>query len=198
MRKRDRGQRIAGPPSASLNNWSEKLGTGRSEMQVRTEERRDIASIHALNEAAFQTSTEANLVDMLRDQAAEFISLVAEENGSIIGHICFSPVILTSDTALKLMGLAPMAVAPARQRSGVGSALLRAGLDRCKKTGAAAVVVLGHPQYYPRFGFSPASRFGIRCEYNVPDEVFMALELEPGVLQGKSGTIRYHHAFESV
>jgi putative acetyltransferase len=96
------------------------------------------------------------------------------------------------------MGLAPMAVVPAMQRHGVGSMLIRAGLDACACLGCDAVVVLGHAQYYPRFGFSPASMFGLRCEYDVPDEVFMALELQPGRLMGKSSTIRYHAAFAQV
>lgn len=96
------------------------------------------------------------------------------------------------------MGLAPMAVMPAAQRRGIGSALIRSGLERCAQLGYSAVVVLGHPEYYPRFGFVPASRFGIGCEYEVPDEVFMALELEPGALTGMSGTIRYHPAFAEV
>lgn len=81
------------------------------------------------------------------------------------------------------MGLAPMAVAPERQRQGIGSALVRAGLDRCKEPGFGAIVVLGHPEYYPRFGFSIAKRFDIGCEYEVPDEVFMVMELQPGYLR---------------
>src|SRR5437762_2911415 len=80
------------------------------------------------------------------------------------------------------MGLAPMAVLPREQRRGIGSALVRAGLDRCKQSGFSAAVVLGHPAYYPRFGFTPASRFAIKSEYDVPDEAFMALEFEPGIL----------------
>jgi putative acetyltransferase len=167
-------------------------------MEIRAEQQRDIASIRALNEAVFETRIEANLVDALRQQAHEFIALVAEENESIIGHIFFSPVTLMTHPELRIMGLAPMAVMPARQRIGVGSALVHEGLAKCKKIGYAAVIVLGHPGYYPRFGFAPASRFGIRCEYEVPDEVFMALELEPGVLQDKTGTIRYHAAFANV
>lgn len=167
-------------------------------MEIRAEQQRDVASIRALNEAVFETCTEANLVDALRQQAHEFISLVAEENESIIGHIFFSPVTLIPHLELKIMGLAPMAVIPARQRIGVGSALVHDGLATCKKNGYAAVIVLGHQGYYPRFGFTPASRFGIRCEYEVPDEVFMALELEPGVLQDRTGTIRYHAAFGNI
>jgi putative acetyltransferase len=96
------------------------------------------------------------------------------------------------------MGLAPLAVTPARQRSGVGSALVRSGLEECARRGFGAVIVLGHASYYPRFGFVPASRFGIRGEYNVPDDVFMATELVPGFLAGKSGTIRYHPEFANL
>lgn len=123
---------------------------------------------------------------------------MADDGGSIVGHILFSPVTLSGHAELKIMGLAPMAVQPAEQRRGIGSALVRAGLERCRQRGCGAVVVLGHPEYYPRFDFLPASRFDIGCEYEVPDEVFMALEVEPGFLRGKSGTIRYHAAFANV
>jgi putative acetyltransferase len=91
-----------------------------------------------------------------------------------------------------------MAVLPARQRHGIGSALVNEGLKQCRQLGFSAVVVLGHAEYYPRFGFTPASRFGLGCEYDVPDDVFMVLELEQGALNGKAGTIHYHPAFASV
>ena len=96
------------------------------------------------------------------------------------------------------MGLAPMAVSPAVQRKGIGSALVRAGLEECSRLGSCAVVVVGHAEYYPRFGFVPASRFGFVSEYDVPDEIFMAIELTQGALRGKGGTISYHPAFASV
>jgi putative acetyltransferase len=91
-----------------------------------------------------------------------------------------------------------MAVAPEHQRKGIGSALVRAGLERCRQLDFAAVVVLGHPEYYPRFGFSPSTRFGIGSEYDVPEDVFMATELQPGALSGKAGTVKYHAAFGDV
>jgi putative acetyltransferase len=91
-----------------------------------------------------------------------------------------------------------MAVVPAQQRTGLGSALVRAGLEQCRKLGFGAVVVLGHPDYYPRFGFSPAARFGIGCEYEAPQEAFMAIELQPGYLKGASGKVEYHAAFDEV
>ena len=107
----------------------------------------------------------------------------------------FSPVSLSGHPALRIMGLAPMAVAPQHQRKGIGSALVGAGLEQCKQLGFGAVVVLGHPAYYPRFGFSPSARFGIGCEYEVPEEVFMVVELQAGFLRGTSGKIKYHPAF---
>lgn len=167
-------------------------------MNIRPERRADIAAVRAVNRAAFETTTEADLVDALREQADPIVSIVAEADGSIVGHILFSPVTLSDHAGLKIMGLAPMAVLPAVQRRGVGSALIRDGLDRCRQLGCDAVIVLGHPQYYPRFGFVPASRFGIQSEYEVPDDVFMALELQPGILLGKNGTARYHPAFANI
>lgn len=91
-----------------------------------------------------------------------------------------------------------MAVIPAFQRKGIGSALVRAGLEQCEQRGFDAVVVLGHPEYYPRFGFLPSSRFGIDSEYDVPEEVFMAMELSPGALHGKTGRIKYHQVFNEL
>lgn len=167
-------------------------------MHIRDEEKRDWAAVRAVNESAFETSVEADLVAALRAQAEPVISLVAEDDGTIIGHIMFSPVVLEGHPGLKVMGLAPMAVVFERQRRGVGSSLVRAGLERCRNLGFGAVVVLGHPEYYPRFGFSPAAGYGIGCEYEVPEEVFMAVELQPGYLQGVSGKVKYHAAFASV
>jgi len=165
---------------------------------IRAEEEWDWAAVRILNATAFDTPAEAALVDVLRAQARPFVSLVADHTRSIVGHIFFSPVVLSGHDDLRIMGLAPMAVAPSHQRQGIGSALVRAGLERCKKLGSGAVVVLGHPDYYPRFGFSPTVRFGIDSEYEAPEEAFMAVELQPGFLCGVSGTIQYHPAFKYV
>lgn len=167
-------------------------------MTIRFEEKRDFAAVFAVNAAAFETPAEAKLVDALRVEAAPVISLVAEKDGAIVGHILFSPVLLSGHPDLKIMGLAPMAVAPGHQCKGIGSALVRTGLDECKKRGFGAVVVLGHPDYYPRFGFAPSARRDIRCEYDVPEEVFMVVELRPGFLCGACGQIQYHPAFRRL
>ena len=167
-------------------------------MQIRFEHPADIAAIHAVDASAFAGSAEADLVDRLRGQVSPLVSLIAEDGRSIVGHILFSPVTLTGHADVKIMGLAPMAVSPAHQRLGIGSMLARAGLEECRTLGFDAVVVLGHPKYYPRFGFQPASRFALGCEYDVPDDAFMTLELKPGSLMGKRGTIRYHAAFAGV
>ena len=167
-------------------------------MRVRDESEGDFASVHRLNAAVFETAAEAQLVDALRASDAPLISLVAEIDGEVVGHILFSPVPLEGHAGLKLAGLGPMAVTPRLQNSGIGSALVEAGLQRCRDAGYGAVVVLGHPGYYPRFGFSASNLFGIRSEYEVPDEVFMLIELIDAYLSQCSGTIRYHPAFAAV
>lgn len=167
-------------------------------VKIRPEEPRDRPAVHAVNESAFETSAEADLVTALRTHAAPLVSLVAEDGGSVVGHIMFSPVTLSDHSQLKIMGLAPMAVARQLQRSGLGSMLIRAGLEECRRLGFGAVVVLGHPAYYPRFGFTRAADFGITCEYEVPEDAFMVVELQPDYLEGASGTIHYHEAFSSL
>ena len=164
-------------------------------LNIRPEQEADHAAVRAVNVAAFETAVEADLVDALRAQAQPLVSLVAEQDGELVGHILFSPAVLVGHEDLKVAGLAPMAVTPAHQRAGIGTALVLAGLGDCKHKGFVAVVVLGHSHYYPRFGFAPASRFGIRSEYDVPDDVFMAMELQSGVLSGRTGLVKYHEAF---
>lgn len=167
-------------------------------MLIRAEKESDRDAVYAVNDSAFETSAEARLVNALREQARPVVSLVAEEGAQVVGHILFSPVTLSGHPELKLMGLAPMAVSPEKQKQGIGSALIRAGLEQCRELGFVAVVVLGYPEYYPRFGFVPSSKFGIDSEYEVPDDVFMVLELQPGSLSGKMGKIKYHAAFANV
>jgi putative acetyltransferase len=167
-------------------------------VMIRPEEPKDFTGVYTVNAAAFDTPAEANLVEVLRVEAHPYVSLVAEEDGEIVGHILFSPVVLSGHEDLKIMGLGPIAVAPGQQMKGIGSALVKVGLERCKDLSYSAVVVLGHKGYYPRFGFTPSVKFGIGCEYDVPPEVFMVIELVPGYLQEAQGIIRYHNAFNEI
>jgi putative acetyltransferase len=167
-------------------------------MLIRPEEPKDYKAVHSVNVSAFETPTEANLVDVLREKAHPIVSLVAEDESKIVGHIMFSPVSLTGHKNLKIMGLAPMAVLPEQQRKGIGSMLVKAGLESCKGNGFGVVVVLGHIGFYPRFGFTPAVRYGIGCEYEVPQDAFMVMELLPGYLHRAQGNIKYHPAFDDV
>lgn len=167
-------------------------------MRIRVEKEQDREAVRAVNEAAFESPAEADLADALREGACPVVSLVAEDEGAIVGHVMFSPVRLRGRPDLRLTGLAPIAVIPERQREGIGSALVRAGLEACGKLGFGAVVVLGHPGYYPRFGFVPATRFQIVCEYDVPEGAFMIAELKPGYLHRAAGTVQYHAAFNRL
>lgn len=168
-------------------------------MTIRPETPEDIAAIHRVNELAFGRLGEADLVDALREEARPFLSLVADQDGQVVGHICFTPVTIESEGgSFTAMGLAPMAVVPGLQNEGIGSQLVRSGLEECRRIGHDVVVVLGHSEYYPRFGFLPASRKGLRCEYPVPDEVFMVVELSPDALAGRTGLVKYHPAFARV
>jgi putative acetyltransferase len=168
-------------------------------MIVRSEEPEDIAAIRIVNERAFGNAAEADLVDALRRNGKATISLVAEDDGRVVGHILFSPVTIeTGERELVGVGLAPMSVIPERQNQQIGSLLVEEGLRRCREDGRRFVVVLGHPGYYPRFGFVPASRFGIKSEYDVADEVFMVMELREGALRGRQGIVKYQPEFNEV
>jgi putative acetyltransferase len=165
---------------------------------VRDERPPDRAAVRAVNEAAFGQPAEANLVEALHQAGAAVVALVAEREGTIAGHILFSPVTVEHARGRRLAGLAPMAVAPERQRQGIGSLLVREGAARCLAAGCDGIVVVGHPEYYPRFGFVPAHTLGLRTEYDVPPEVFMALTLPGRSLAGVSGLVRFHPAFAQL
>ena len=168
-------------------------------LTIRREEERDRGSVFRVNELAFGRPGEAQLVDALRAGAQPTISLVAEQEGRVVGHIFFSPVTIEWATETSTgIGLAPLGVLPAMQRQGIGSQLVRAGLGACRQIGQHAVVVLGHPEFYPKFGFVSASSFGLRCEYAVPDDVFMVAELTPGALAGRQGLVKYGPEFANL
>ncbi len=164
-------------------------------IQIREEAAGDADQIAALLDMAFGGSDESRLVEGLRADGAVIAALVAvEDDDRILGHILFSELpIETGGEPLRAAALAPLAVLPERQRQGIGSDLTRAGLDACREPGVAAVVVLGDPEYYPRFGFSPEAARNLRAPFSGP--AFMALELNPGCLEGVTGPVHYAEAF---
>jgi putative acetyltransferase len=170
---------------------------GGKPLVLRDEVEGDRAAIDAVNRAAFGGPDEAELVDALRAAGALVLSLVAVADGELVGHIAFSPVTIAGGGgSTPAIGLAPLAVAPGWQRRGVGTRLIAEGLDRLRAAGHRAVVVLGHPEYYPRLGFSKASGFGLRWGHPAPDEACMALELVPGGLAGVEGVVRFREEFD--
>lgn len=167
---------------------------------IRREKPEDIKQIHSVNELAFEAPEEARIVDTLREICPDTLSLVAEDEGEIVGHIFFSTVeIDSSGTVIKGMGLAPMAVQPDRQSQGIGSQLVRAGLKILKEQGCAYVIVVGHPGFYPKFGFEPASKYHLTCQWEgVPDEAFMIVVNDPTSLLGVKGVARYRDEFDEA
>jgi putative acetyltransferase len=162
-------------------------------MQVRRATPDDFAAIHAVESEAFGRPDEANLVDRLRASGDMLLELVADgENGRLDGHLAFSRLSTEPADGSRLAALAPVAVRPDAQGKGVGSGLIRAGLERLGRSGVGAAIVLGEPAYYARFGFSAEGVRSIRAPFSGP--AFMGLELEAGALSSVQA-IRYADAF---
>jgi len=166
---------------------------------VREERPEDIEAIRAVNEKAFGQPQESQLADALRKNSGVLLSLVATLNGRVVGHILYSPVSISSDgEAVSGAGLGPMAVLPEYQRQGIGGNLIEAGNQKLREMDCPFVVVPGHPEYYPRFGFKPASGYDIRCEWDVPDNAFMVLVMDQSKMKNISGAAKYRQEFASV
>lgn len=168
---------------------------------IRKEENRDRRLVSLIYKAAFGQATEAELVEALHKSCPERLALVAEEQGQVVGHILFTPATITTASGGKLlgMGLAPIAVTPDLQGQGIGSRLVRAGLAMLAEQHCPFVIVLGHPLYYPRFGFVPADRHNIRCQWpDVPAEAFMILILDPAALPQEGGVASYRDEFNQA
>ncbi len=168
-------------------------------LTIRPETPEDIDSIGYVNEQAFGQENESELIEKLRNRGVLTISLVALQDGEIAGHIAFSPVVIESGlSSFEAIALAPMAVLPAYQRQGIGGQLVRAGLEECRRLGHGIIVLVGHPDYYPRFGFVPARPKDTECELEVPEEAWMILELREGALAGRRGTVRFQPEFKEA
>ena len=166
---------------------------------IRPEQPGDFDTVHALLLASFGREAEARLVDRLRASGKIALALVAEEKERILGHVVFSRIVASvGGGEVSALALAPLAVIPAFQRLGIGSALVSAGLERCRSERHARVLVLGDPAYYARFGFAPAANFGMKCPFPAAGNSFMAIELEPGAFAGATGAVRYGHEFDDL
>ena len=164
-------------------------------IEVREERVEDVTAIRAVNKRAFDQDHECTIVDALRANGAVLLSLVATLDDRVVGHIMYSPITVGEMTGA---ALGPMAVDPSDQRQGIGSKLVQAGNLKLKDAGWPFIIVLGHPNFYPRFGFRPAGVLGITCEWEVPEDVFMILGLDEEKMQSVSGLAKYRHEFSSV
>jgi predicted N-acetyltransferase YhbS len=174
----------------------------KAEIIIRQEEEKDRQEVIGLTSAAFSTmefstGDEAGLVQRLRESSGFIpeLSIVAVYKGTIIGHILFTKISIVGEMEYETLSLAPMSVHPDYQRRGVGKLLIREGLSKAKQLGYKSVIVVGHHEYYPKFGFIPASKFGLKPTFNVPDEVFMAQELMPESLKNKEGYVHFPPEF---
>jgi putative acetyltransferase len=164
---------------------------------VREERAEDADTVREILVAAFGREAEARLVDRLNASGKVVSSLVAEEQGRILGHVLFSRIEI-GQAGLPGLSLAPLAVLPAFQRLGIGSALVSAGLQRLRVVGHARVVVVGDPAYYPRFGFVSASRFGLKCPFPAPDDSFMAIALARDAFRDAAGPVGYGPEYDDL
>jgi putative acetyltransferase len=171
-------------------------------MVIRTESVKDFEEVYNLNFLAFgYREDESQLVERIRnsDEFIPEISIVAEIGNEIVGHILLSKAVVEDkEESHEVIVLAPIAVKPNYQKQGIGSKLINEGLGKCKNLGFSIVLLIGHPEYYPKFGFKPARRFGLDLkQFVVPDEVFMVCELSEGELQKIKGELKYPKSFFS-
>lgn len=165
-------------------------------VEIREERPDDVAAVRDLNRRAFGQDQESNIVDALRANGAALLSLVATVNDRVVGHIMYSPLSIGGN--VKGAALGPMGVLPEYQRQGIGGKLIEAGNRKLKDAGCPFIIVVGHADYYARFGFRPAREHGIKCQWDVPDDVFMLLILDQAEMEGVSGLAKYRDEFSSV
>ncbi|MPQ48645.1 GNAT family N-acetyltransferase [Marinifilum sp. N1E240] len=170
-------------------------------INIRPENKNDYSVITMINDMAFGQEAEGKLVEKLRKNRKfiKELSLVASMGNEVVGHILFFPILIKSnEKEFQSLALAPMSVIPELQSLGIGSQLVEKGLSKAKKLGHQSVIVLGHDKYYPKFGFKPASKFDITAPFEVPDQAFMAIELEKNSLDCVQGCVEYPKEFNDL
>ena len=165
-------------------------------IEIREERADDVAAVRNMNRRAFGQDQESNIVDALRANGAALLSLVATLDDRVVGHIMYSPLTIGGNVTGAALG--PMAVLPEHQRQGIGSKLVKVGNQKLKDAGYPFIIVVGHADYYPRFGFKRANEHGITCEWDLPDDVFMLLVLDQAKMESVSGLATYRQEFSSV
>lgn len=171
---------------------------GMFNMIIRLEKTDDHKAIREVNLKAFPSDVEATLIERLRT-SMNFISMVAVVDGNVVGHIAFSPLTIENENeSFPALILAPIAVLPEYQKQGIGSKLVERGIVECRNQGHSLIILVGHPEYYPRFGFKSAEQYGIQHPFEVPEDVFMVYELVPNTLHNVNGVLKYSLAFEDL
>jgi putative acetyltransferase len=170
-----------------------------AKVTVRTERPQDQARVFEVHRLAYGRTGEAELVEKLRREEPRCISLVAADEELVVGHIFFTPVAIErAGGSQRALGLGPLGVVPERQDEGIGSRLVEGGLEACRRAGHRAVVVLGFPPFFTRFGFEPAHHWRLHHPDTLMRDAFMALELVPGALRGGGGVVKYHPLFAGL
>lgn len=168
-------------------------------IKIRKEGPGDFTVIKKINDLAFGQEQESKIIDSLRKNCDNLLSFVADDDGKVVGHIMFSPVMISgTEEPIWGMGLGPMAVLPEYQRRGIGSALVKEGIRILKDRNCPFIILVGHPEYYPRFGFKKASLYRIKCQWEVPEEAFMILVLDESAMSGVSGIAKYRDEFNEA
>jgi len=169
-------------------------------VQIRGEKRSDYDAIKFINDEAFNQPQEGNIIEKLRNSDSKTLSLIAEMNNKIIGHIFFSSVKIEGHAEIiDGMGLAPMAVLPEYQKQGIGKMLVNEGISILKSQLIPYIIVLGHEDYYPRFGFEIASKYGLQSQWDeVPDEAFMILVFNHDMMKNVRGIAKYREEWNEA